>query len=165
MAKKGGLLRKLFGAAAVAGAATVVSKLEKQAKEEGRDILDVAKDKVDNFVADVKSGEAAKKAKDFANKATDFAEKTAQEVNSGEFTENLKEKINETVDSVKSGEFAEKASDFANKATDFAENVKDGVVDLLDGNNNNLNTMNAEETRKSIFDEAEEVLEDIHKDN
>ena len=44
------------------------------------------------------------------------------------------------------GEFAEKASDFANKATDFAENVKDGVVDLLDGNNNNLNTMNAEET-------------------
>ena len=143
MAKKGGLLRKLFGAAAVAGAATVVSKLEKQAKEEGRDILDVAKDKVDNFVADVKSGEA----------------------NSGEFTENLKEKINETVDSVKSGEFAEKASDFANKATDFAENVKDGVVDLLDGNNNNLNTMNAEETRKSIFDEAEEVLEDIHKDN
>ena len=43
--RKGGFLGKLFGAAAVAGAAAAVSKLEKQAKEEGKDILDVAKDR------------------------------------------------------------------------------------------------------------------------
>ena len=53
--------------------------------------------KINGIPVEVPAGstilEAAKKAKDFANKATDFAEKTAQEVNSGEFTENLKEKL------------------------------------------------------------------------
>ena len=102
--RRGSFLGKLLGIAALAGAANAVSKLEKQAKEQDRDILDVAKEKYDDLVEDVKSGEALKKAKD-------FAEKTVNDVNSGEFQENLKEKFNQTVESVKSGEFAQKAKE------------------------------------------------------
>ena len=152
MAKKRSFLGKLFGAAAVAGAAVAVSKLEKQAKEEGKDILDVAKEKVDGFVGEVKSGEALEKAKDFANKAQDFAEKTVNDVNSGEFAENLKGKLNETVESVKSGEFAD-------KAMEVATNVRDGVVDLFDGKGDN--TIGLKEAAKDVMDKVEEVVEDI----
>ena len=66
--RKGSFLGKLFGAAAVAGAAAAISKLEKQAKEEGKDILDVAKEKADGFVEDVKSGAVVEKAKDLAGR-------------------------------------------------------------------------------------------------
>ena len=48
--RRGSFLGKLLGIAAVAGAAATVSKLEKQAKEEEKDILDVAKEKYDGFV-------------------------------------------------------------------------------------------------------------------
>ena len=81
--RRGSFLGKLLGIAAVAGAAAAVSKLEKQAKEEEKDILDVAKEKYDGFMEEVKSGEALQKAKD-------FAEKTVNDVNSGQFQENLK---------------------------------------------------------------------------
>jgi len=149
--RRSGFLGKLFGAAALAGAAAVVSKMEKQAKEEGKDILDVAKEKVDGFVEDVKSGEALEKAKTLANKAQDFAEKTVNEVNSGEFKENLKDKLNETVESVKSGEFTE-------KAMEMATNVKDGVVDLFDGKADAV--INAEETAQDV----EEIVNNINDD-
>lgn len=149
--KRGSFLGKLFGAAVVAGAAATVSKLEKQAKEEGKDILDVAKEKVDSFVEDVKSGEALEKAKDFANKAQDFAEKTVNEVNSGEFSENLKGKINETVESVKSGEFADKAKE-------VATNVRDGVVDLLDGKEGENTIADAVD---NVVEKVEDIVEDI----
>ena len=64
--RKSGFLGKLFGAAAIAGAAAAVSKLEKQAKEEGKDILDVAKEKLNETVESVKSGEAKEKVTEFA---------------------------------------------------------------------------------------------------
>lgn len=149
MAKRGSFLGKLFGAAAVAGAAVAVSKLEKQAKEEGKDILDVAKEKVDSLVEDVKSGEAVEKAKEFATKAQDFAEKTVNDVNSGEFKENLQQKFNETVESVKSGEFVEKAKE-------TVTNVKDGVVDLFDGRPGTV----AEDVKEDVDEVIEALSED-----
>ena len=45
MAKKKNVLGRLLGAAALAGAATAISKMDKQAKEEGRELKDVAKEK------------------------------------------------------------------------------------------------------------------------
>lgn len=143
--KRGSFLGKLFGAAAVAGAAKVIVDLEKKAKEEGKDILDVAKEKADSVVESVKSGEAFEKAQN-------FAEKTVNEINSGEFQENLKNKINETVESVKSGEFVEKAKD-------TVTNLREGVNDILDGKESTDNVI------ENTYEEVEEVLEDvIHKD-
>lgn len=155
--RRSGFLAKLFGAAAVAGAAAAVSSLEKQAKEEGKDILDVAKEKVDGFVEDVKSGEALEKAKNFANKAQDFAEKTVNDVNSGEFAENLKGKINETVESVKSGEFTEKAKE-------MAANVRDGVTDLFDGKAEE-NVIDAQEVVDEVTENVNEAIDSFNNDN
>lgn len=147
--KSGGILSNLFGAAALAGAAAAVSKLEKQAKEEGKDILEVDKEKVDKFVEDVKSGEAV-------NKVTDFAEKTVNTVTSEDFVENVKEKVNETVEgvkeSVKSGEFAEKAKD-------VAANVKDGVIDIFDGKEEKV----AEDV-ETVVEEVAEAVENTVED-
>ena len=103
----GGLLGKL---AVAVGLATVVSKLEKEAKEEGKDITDVAVEKVNNIVESVKSGELQKNVLDTADKIINGA----------------KEKVNDTVDSVKSGEIRD-------KATEMADNLRDGVIDMFDG--------------------------------
>ncbi len=155
MAKKrrGSFLGKLLGAAAVAGAATAISKLEKQAKEEGKDILDVAKEKADGVVESIKSGEALEKAQDLAEKAQGFAEKTVNDINSGEFADNLKNKLNETVESVKSGEALEKAKD-------TVANVRDGVVDLFDGKPENVMDVVEDKVEETIKD-VEEKLEDV----
>ncbi len=107
----GGLLGKL---AVAVGLAAVVSNLEKEAKEEGRDITDVAADKVNNFVNNVKSGELQKNVLEKADKLVNGA----------------KETINNTVESVKSG-------DIRDKATEMADNLRDGVVDIFDGKGTN----------------------------
>ncbi|MBQ5412686.1 MAG: hypothetical protein IIU19_04810 [Oscillospiraceae bacterium] len=107
----GGLLGKL---AVAVGLAAVVSNLEKEAKEEGRDITDVAADKVNNFVNNVKSGELQKNVLEKADKLVNGA----------------KETINNTVESVKSGEIKD-------KATEMADNLRDGVVDIFDGKGTN----------------------------
>ena len=79
MKSHGGLLNGLLGAAAVAGAATVISKLEKEAKEEGKDILDVAKEKVGDIIEDAKSGELTNKVSDAIDKVTDKIEDVVHE--------------------------------------------------------------------------------------
>lgn len=107
----GGLLGKL---AVAVGLAAVVSNLEKEAKAEGRDITDVAADKVNNFVNDVKSGELQKNVLEKADKLVNGA----------------KETINNTVESVKSGEIRD-------KATEVVDNIRDGVVDIFDGTGTN----------------------------
>ena len=146
--KRRSFLGRLFGLAAVAGAAAAVSNLEKQAKEQGRDISEVAKEKYDNIIQEVKSGEALQKAKN-------FAEKTVNDVNSGEFQENLKVKINQTVESVKSGEFADKAKQMAN-------NVKDGVTSLIDSASEEF--MQADEVVEDVSQKVEEVVENINNE-
>lgn len=107
----GGLLGKL---AVAVGLAAVVSNLEKEAKAEGRDITDVAADKVNNFVNDVKSGELQKSVLEKADRLVNGAKDT----------------INNTVESVKSGEIRD-------KATEMADNLRDGVVDMFDGKGTN----------------------------
>ena len=107
----GGLLGKL---AVAVGLAAVVSNLVKEAKEEGRDITDVAADKVNNFVNNVKSGELQKNVLEKADKLVNGA----------------KETIINTVESVKSGEIRD-------KATEMADNLRDGVVDIFDGKGTN----------------------------
>jgi len=139
MAKKGSFLGKLFGVAAVAGAAQAISQLEKEAKEQGKDILDVAKDKLGNVVENVKSGEALEK-------VTDFAEKTVENVKSGEFVDTVKDKLDDVMESVKSGEFAEKAKE-------TAANLKDGVVDIFDGKEENI----VEEVIEAVEDEVDQA--------
>ena len=124
----GGLLGKL---AVAVGLAAVVSNLEKEAKEEGRDITDVAADKVNNFVNDVKSGEFQK----------NVLEKADNLVNGA------KETINNTVESVKSGEIKD-------KATEVVDNIRDGVVDIFDGKGTN------DEEEPSDPEETEETNEE-----
>ena len=114
----GGLLGKL---AVAVGLAAVVSNLEKEAKEEGRDITDVAADKVNNFVNNVKSGELQKNVLEKADKLVNGA----------------KETINNTVESVKSGEIKDKTDQVVDKATEMVDNLRDGVVDLFDGTGTN----------------------------
>ncbi len=113
MARNGlfGLIGKL---AVAVGLATVVSNLEKKAKEEGRDITDVAADKVTTLVDSVKSGELQKDVLDKADR----------------FINGAKETIDNTVESVKSGEIRE-------KATELVDNLRDGVADFLDGKGTN----------------------------
>ena len=123
--RKGSFLGKVIFAGAIAGAAALISKLEQEAKEENKDILDVAKEKADNFVDDVNSGKAAEKVEELADKAVDLAGKTINDFNSGELQANLQQKYAETVESVKSGELAAKAKD-------TILNAKDGVADILD---------------------------------
>ena len=124
----GGLLGKL---AVAVGLAAVVSNLEKEAKEEGRDITDVAADKVNNFVNNVKSGELQKNVLEKADKLVNGA----------------KETINNTVESVKSGEIRD-------KATEVVDNIRDGVVDIFDGKGTN------EEDDTDTADETEETTEE-----
>ena len=124
----GGLLGKL---AVAVGLAAVVSNLEKEAKEEGRDITDVAADKVNNFVNDVKSGELQKNVLEKADKLVNGA----------------KETINNTVESVKTGEIRD-------KATEVVDNIRDGVVDIFDGKGTN------EEDDADIAEETEETAEE-----
>ena len=114
----GGLIGKL---AVAVGLAAVVSNLEKEAKEEGRDITDVAADKVNNFVDSVKSGELQKNVLEKADKVIN----------------GTKESINKTVESVKSGEIKDKADQVVDKATEMVDNLRDGVVDLFDGTGTN----------------------------
>lgn len=154
--KKGGFLGKLLGAAAIAGTAAAISKLEKQAKEENKDILDVAKDRFDEIVKDTKSGE-------IVDKASDAVMKTVDDIKSGEFQENVKTKLNETIEDVKSGEIF-------NKASDVATNVKDGVVDLFDGKKEEAteevvnNEEEAAEAIEEAIDEAEEAVSSQNED-
>ena len=103
----GGLIGKL---AVAVGLAAVVSNLEKEAKEEGRDITDVAADKVNNFVDSVKSGELQKNVLEKADKVIN----------------GTKESINKTV-----------ADQVVDKATEMVDNLRDGVVDLFDGTGTN----------------------------
>lgn len=116
----------LVGAAAIAGAVAAIVKLEREAKERDADILDVAKEKIDSLIEDVKSGDIANKADTAAKIVTDFANKTVEDVKSGEFQKNVTEQFNKTVDEIKSGEALEKASKIANE-------FKDGVNDIFDG--------------------------------
>ena len=125
MAKRKSGLGGLLGAAAVAaGAAAVISKLDKEAKANDKDIIDVAKEKVEGLISDIKSGEIVDKADQAIDKVTDFANKTVEDVKSGEFTKNVQEQFNKTVDSVKSGEAFDKAQE-------YVKNVKASVEDLL----------------------------------
>lgn len=138
--KKGGsLLGGILGAAAVAGAAKVISDLEKQAKEEGVDILDVAKQKAEDIVEDVKSGELAK---NVGGKIGDTINDVIDDVKSGE----LQEKVTNLVEDVKTGEIKDilsdkakdviedvKSDEFKQKAGETLTNLKDGVIDILDG--------------------------------
>ena len=117
--KRGSFLGKLFGAAAVAGAAKVVSDLEKQAKEEGKDILDVAKEKADSVVESVKSGEAFEKAQN-------FAEKTVNEINSGEFVEKAKDTVTNLKDGVND------ILDGKDSTDDVIENTYEEVEEVLE---------------------------------
>ena len=103
--------KRLLGRLAVAvGLAAVVSNLEKEAKEEGKDITDVAVDKVNTFVDSVKSGELQK----------NVLEKADKLINS------TKESVNNAVETVKSADIKE-------KVVEMADNLKDGVVDIIDG--------------------------------
>ena len=126
---------KALGAAAVtAGLAAIVAKLEEQAKAEGRDILDVAKEKIEGIVDDVKSGEAA-------DKATALANKLADDFTSGEMLDAATEKFNNLVEDVKSGKIVD-------DATQLANNVYDGVIDILDGENANAEVPAEAETEE-----------------
>ena len=104
MAKKKSGLGGLLGAAALAGAAAAISKLEKEAKENDKDILDVAKEKISGLVNDVKSGDIVGKADEAVGKVADFATKTVDDVKSGEFARNVQNTFNKTVEGIKSGE-------------------------------------------------------------
>ena len=126
MARKRGGLGGFLKVAALAGAAAAIFKLEKEAKEKDTDILDVAKEKINNFVNDVKTGEIQDKADAAVDKVADFATKTVDDVKSGEFSKNVTEQFNKTVEEIKSGEAL-------NKVSEFAAGVKDGVVDIFDG--------------------------------
>ena len=154
MAKRNSFLGKVIFAGAVAGAATLISKLEKQAKEEDRDIKDVAKEKYDELVEDVNSGKAAEKAEDLADKAVDFAEKTIDDFNSGELQTNLQQKYNETVDSFNSGELKEKAKEAAAKAKDTIQSAKDGIVDIFD---------EPKQTAEDVKEEIAQIVEEASK--
>ena len=98
--KDGGLLNGLLGAAAVAGAATVISKLEKEAKEEGKDILDVAKEKVGDIIEDAKSGELAADAKGFVENISDKIEDVIEDAKTGDLAKNLQEKAKDVIEDV-----------------------------------------------------------------
>ena len=148
--KKGSFLGKVFFGAAVAGGAALLNKWEKQAKEENRDIKDVAKEKVDNLVDDVNSGKAAEKVEELADKAVDFAEKTIDDFNSGELQANLQQKYDETVESVRSGEFKEKTMETAAKAKETLLGAKDGIVDMFD---------DPKETADDVNKEIAEIVE------
>lgn len=135
--KKGSGFGKLLGAAAIASIAKIISDLNKKAKKDGKDILDVAKEKMDDIVEDAKSGELADKAKEAVGKAGEsigqFAQdvksgKLVDDVKSGKMAEDVKTKFSETVDKVKSEEFK-------NEAASFAQNLKEGVIDIFDGKN------------------------------
>lgn len=119
----GGLLGKL---AVAVGLAAVVSNLEKEAKEEGRDITDVAAEKVNNFVDSVKSGDLQKNVLEKADKVIN----------------GTKDTINSAVESVKSGEIKD-------KATEAVDNLRDGVVDLFDGAGTNAPEEAAEESEET----------------
>ena len=69
----GGLLGRL---AVAVGLAAVVSNLEKEAKEEGKDITDVAVEKVNTFVDNVKSGELQKNVLEKADKIINSTKET-----------------------------------------------------------------------------------------
>lgn len=126
MAKKKKGFGGLLTVAALAGVVAAIFKLEKEAKEKDTDILDVAKEKVDGFVNDVKTGEIQEKADAAVDKVADFATKTVEDVKSGEFTKNVSEQFNKTVEEIKSGEALDKVEK-------FATGVKEGVVDIFDG--------------------------------
>ena len=114
--KRGGLL----GLAVLAGgAAYIIHKLEKKAKEEGKDIGDVAKDSVNSAIEDVKSGKVLEDSKEFVNK-------TVEDIKSGKIVEDAKETIENAYEDVKSGKTLKEAQE-------FAKNVKDGVIDIING--------------------------------
>ena len=117
--KKGGVL----GAAVAAGAVALISKYEKEAKEQGKDINDVAKDKFADLVDNVKSGE-------FVEGLKESAAKLVESVKSGDIVDDAKDAFNNAVDSVKSGEALDKIKE-------TAVNLKDGVVDMVDGEGTN----------------------------
>lgn len=140
--KDGSLLGGLLGAAAVAGAAKVISDLEKEAKQEGKDILDVAKEKVDDIVEDAKSGELEQNIKekvgdlvkdvkdiDLQKDVIDKANKLVDDAKSGELKNKVEDKIKDIAAEVQSDEFKAKASE-------TVQNLKDGVIDILDGKDN-----------------------------
>ena len=119
MAKKSAAGAVIATAAAAAGVAAIISSLEKQAKQEGKNIVDVTKEKVEDFVDDVKSGELYQNISDAAK---DFADS----ITSGEIIDKAKDTFDKTVENVKSGKIVEDLKE-------MAENVKDGVTGIFDG--------------------------------
>jgi Glu-tRNA(Gln) amidotransferase subunit E-like FAD-binding protein len=137
MAKRRKGLGGLIGKLAVAvGLAAVVSNLEKQAKEEGKDITDVAADKVNSLVDSVKSGELQKNVLEKADKVIN----------------GTKESLDKAVESVKSGEIKDKANEVVDSLRDSVDNLRDGVVDLFDGTGTNA----PEEEKEESEDTPEE---------
>lgn len=150
----GGLLGRL---AVAVGLAAVVSNLEKEAKEEGKDITDVAAEKVNTFVDSVKSGELQKNVLEKADKVINGTKETinsaVESVKSGEIAEKADKVLNDTKETISNAVEAVKSGEIKDKATQAVDNLRDGVVDLFDGTGTNVPEEETEETS----DDSEEV--------
>lgn len=125
MARRRHSFLNLLGAAALVGAAVGIVKISKEAKEKEMDPVDLAKEKVNKLMEDIKSGEFANQVEEAKDKVTDFVDKTVEDAKSGELSKNIQDKFNQTFEEIKSGETYEKASKFAN-------DLKDSVTDFFD---------------------------------
>lgn len=150
MAKKGGVL---LGIAALFGtAAVIISKLEKKAKQEGKDIGDVAKDSINNVVDSVKSGRAVENSKEYVNKKV-------EDIKSGKFVEDAKDAVTKAYEDVKSGKIL-------NEVNDIAVNAKDGVMDIINSVNkeNDGDEIEVEPEVEEEFDECDDSQETARND-
>lgn len=150
--KDGNLLGKLAGLATAAGAAKIIADLEKEAKEKNIDIVDLAKEKagelvgdaketVDKFIAEAKTtdsnGDVVENVKNLLDKdgngKIDIFETVSDKV--GDLVEDAKSgKLVKDIQETAKGIYEEVQSpEFKKEAVDTLINLKDGVVDLLDG--------------------------------
>lgn len=117
MAKEKEKKNGLAALAVMTGAALSIAALERAAKEEGKTIDQVAKERLEKFAEDVSSGRLAGKIVHSANWVKD-------RVLSGEIRGAAQSALRRASDSIQSGECAKKA---VRLGTDFL----DGVAEIL----------------------------------
>lgn len=143
MAKKDGILDDVVSAAVFGAAAKGLADLEKQAKEEGKDILEVAKEKAEGLISSIsEDGKAEAALKGVTDKVGDVIE----DLKSGELVDSITDKVNDVIEDAKSGKLLEELGDVANnviekvtseefkkEASETISNIKDGIIDIFDG--------------------------------